>query len=109
MKYIFTLLLSLVLATNAYATPPQMTAGSYNPQGTLIEIEAHGLVCDFCARAIEKVFLKRAEVSGIAVNLSDHRIVISLKNGQNLDDALLEKLINDAGYTLARISRKEED
>ena len=37
------------------------------------------MVCDFCAQAIEKVFMKREEVQGINVDLDNQKVVIYLK------------------------------
>ena len=88
---------------------PELTAGVFDPEGELITVNAFGLVCDFCAQAIEKVFMRRDEVSGINVNLSDSRITISTKKDKSLDDALVTKLITDAGYNVEKISRQLSD
>lgn len=85
---------------------PELTAGVFDPEGELITVNAFGLVCDFCAQAIEKVFMRRDEVSGINVNLSKARITISTKKGKILDDALVTKLITDAGYNVEKILRQ---
>lgn len=106
MKYLTTFLLSLVFTINAYAATPQMSVGSYAEGGTLIKVTANGLVCDFCARAIEKVFMKQASVAGVNVDLGNHLILVSLKKGQTMDDATLTKLITDAGYNVADIARE---
>ena len=107
MNLIITLAFSVVFAASAFAAENQMTAGTYNPTGTLVKVEANGLVCDFCARAIEKVFMKQPEISGVGVNLSDHLIAVSLKDGQEMSDEKLTKLITDAGYNVAGITREE--
>jgi Mg2+/Co2+ transporter CorB len=45
----------------------------------IIDVATNGMVCDFCAQAIEKVFMKRKEVQGINVDLNNQRVVIYLK------------------------------
>ena len=35
----------------------------------IIDIEAEGLVCDFCAQSIEKVFIETTSVAVVYVNL----------------------------------------
>ncbi len=70
-----------------------------------IKVELNGLVCDFCARAMEKVFGKRSEVSGIDVNLDTKIVTIGLKKGADIDDATITKLITDAGYKVVKINR----
>ena len=34
------------------------SVGTIDPNGEIIRVNVKGLVCDFCARAIEKVFMK---------------------------------------------------
>lgn len=70
-----------------------------------IVVEINGLVCDFCARALEKVFGKREEVTGIDVNLDTKLVTIGFKKGADIDDATITKLITDAGYNVVKITR----
>lgn len=70
-----------------------------------INVSINGLVCDFCARALEKVFSKRTEVSGIDVNLDTKIVTIGLKKGADIDDTTITKLITDAGYNVVKINR----
>ena len=71
----------------------------------VITVQIDGLVCDFCARALEKVFGKRAEVTGIDVNLNTKLVTIGLNKGADIDDATITKLITDAGYNVVKINR----
>ncbi len=70
-----------------------------------INIRANGLVCDFCARALEKVFLERGDVAGIKIDLGKGSIAIAMKPGMTIDDATLAKLIADSGYNMTAIHR----
>lgn len=70
----------------------------------LVIAEVNGLVCDFCARALEKVFNKRSEVYGIDVNLDKGQVEIQFKHQQRIDDALLTKLITDSGYNVVKLT-----
>lgn len=105
--------LAIVVTTGlpAYAehtagAPEKMQAGEINQTGTLIQIGVNGLVCDFCARALEKVFMKRSDVAGIDVSLDDSRIIVSLKDKADINDETLRKLVTDAGYNVSGITRK---
>ncbi len=84
---------------------PSLSIGTVEPGGEIVSVDAFGLVCDFCATAIEKVFMRKDEVSGLNVSLAEHKIIIVLKNGKNLDDAEIEKLITDSGYNVKSIDR----
>ena len=76
--------------------------------GETVKVHVNGLVCDFCARAIEKVFKKQESVESINVNLSDKLITLGLKDGQALEDDVITKLVNDSGYALVSIERAEQ-
>ena len=71
----------------------------------VITVKINGLVCDFCARALEKVFSKRDEVTGIDVNLDTKLVTIGFKEGNDIDDDTIAKLITDAGYNVVQIKR----
>ena len=71
----------------------------------IIKIHVNGLVCDFCARSIEKIFSKKKAVASINVSLEKMLITVSFKNGKNLSDDIIKQLILDSGYEVTEISR----
>ncbi len=75
-----------------------------HPEGT-VEVDIYGLVCDFCARALEKVFGEEDAVDGIEVDLDAKIVTIHLKDGRQLDDAIIKKNIIDSGYNVEEIRR----
>lgn len=77
-----------LLSTNTFAL---------HPNGT-VYADVNGLVCDFCARTIGKVFKKEKAVESIDVNLDDKIVTIHFNQGQKLEDEKIIKLINDSGY-----------
>jgi len=92
------LFITLILSTNLVLAS--------HPQGT-ISIQVYGLVCDFCARSIEKVFGKEDAVQDIKVDLDAKNITIHLNQGFELSDATITKYINDSGYNIVEIHRGE--
>jgi len=70
-----------------------------------VNVKVNGLVCDFCARALEKVFSKRDEVSGINVDLNAANVTIAMKPGQSISDDILTQLITDSGYNVTAIDK----
>ena len=70
-----------------------------------INVKVDGLVCDFCARSLEKIFLKRDDVAGIKVDLAKGLVVVAMKPGLTIDDTTLTKLITDSGYNISAIGR----
>ena len=85
----------------------EIHAGSIDPNGTLMTVAVEGMVCDFCAQAIEKVFMKREEVAGITVNLDDQNVIISLKSEKDIENTIIEELFLNAGYNVQTINRKK--
>jgi|TARA_Y100000814_G_C12092305_1_gene320565 Mg2+/Co2+ transporter CorB len=71
----------------------------------IIDVATNGMVCDFCAQAIEKVFMKREEVQGINVDLNNQRVVIYLKNDLSIEDTEIIKLFEESGYNVDKIDR----
>ena len=94
MKKIILVLALLILSTPAMAAER-------------LEISVNGLVCDFCARAIEKVFSKEDSVASVTVNLTTKIITAILKDQKTLSDERVKTLITDAGYNMVSITRDQ--
>jgi copper chaperone CopZ len=73
--------------------------------GKHIFVTINGLVCDFCAVSMKKVFGKKDSVSAVDVNLTTKIVRLDLKPGSALPDAEITKGITDAGYTVVGIKR----
>jgi len=71
-----------------------------------IVAKVNGLVCDFCAQALKKVFKKEEAVASLNVDLDSGEVRIGLKDGQTLSDERVAKLIRKSGYSLVETSRE---
>ena len=102
--------LALAAALSLAATPalaaPETPAAESPVKGEFVTAHVNGLVCDFCAQSIQKVFKKEAAVKGVHVDLDAGEVHISMNPGQTMDDAAIEKLIRKSGYALTRIDRE---
>ena len=117
MKTIIIFLSSLLFTLTAYATNCHKEGGHSHDEVTtnglssgeitdnIININVNGMVCDFCAQSIEKVFMKRIEVKGINVDLEDQKVVIYLEKETDIDDTTISTIFEDAGYTVETINR----
>lgn len=112
MKNLTLLLTALVLSFSTPALADHHEGMDHSQQQEQVEtmsgdvhVSVNGLVCDFCARALEKVFSKQEEVKVIDVNLDSKVITINFNEDQTLDDEMLTKLITDAGYNVEGIHR----
>ena len=70
-------------------------------------VSVNGLVCDFCAQALEKMFSKKEEVKAIDVNLDTKIVTVNFNDGMNLSDEVLTQIITDSGYNVEGIHRVE--
>jgi copper chaperone CopZ len=71
-----------------------------------VTANVNGLVCDFCARALEKVFSKRDEFDSLNINLDEGLVNISFADGKTMDNETITKLITDSGYNVVSLSPK---
>ncbi len=108
MKLFKTLALAAALAmsTAPALAAPETPAATAEAKGEFITAHVNGLVCDFCAQSIQKVFKKDDAVKGVHVDLDSGEIHISMKPGQTMDDASIEALIRKSGYSLTSIDRE---
>ncbi len=76
--------------------------------GAPVVVDVLGVVCDFCAMAMNKVFGKRDEVAAIYVDLDKKTLSLVINDGSDLSDKQIEKLAKQAGYRIAAIRRDGE-
>ena len=71
-----------------------------------VVVKVNGLVCDFCARSLEKAFNRTGRVSGVAVDLTAKEVRLRFAAGKSMDDATIRKLVKDAGYAVVSLQRR---
>ena len=86
----------------AQDTPAQSTISSQS----MITAKVNGMVCDFCARAVTKVFGKQEAVETVHVDLDNGEIHVTLKAGADLSDETVSDLVKKSGYDLVSIERE---
>jgi copper chaperone CopZ len=91
------------LGNSSFAAVPSNAKQVSSP--VVIKAKVRGLVCAFCSRNIEKSFQKRSEVEKVSADLDTKIVTIDLKNGENLSDEEVTKIITDAGYNVSEINR----
>lgn len=73
--------------------------------GGTITVHVKGMVCDFCARGLEKVFKSEKAVSKIFVDLDESIVSIRKKPEKILTDKRIRELILKNGYSVEKITR----
>ena len=92
----------LTLALMAMLSP---AVASASHAGHHIVVGLNGLVCDFCAQSMKKVFGKKAAVSAVDVDLTKKTMKLDNKKGSDLTDDDIGQAVIDAGYSVTGITR----
>ena len=71
-----------------------------------IIITIDGMVCAFCAQGISKSLEKKRAVKEVVVNLENRSISLKIKRFRSLSDEIITEVIEDAGYSIKKISRQ---
>lgn len=83
---------------------PEIQAALASGGGAAV-VDVLGVVCDFCAKAMNKTFGKRAEVAGVYVDLDHKTLNLVFKPDQSLTDDMIRDLVIRAGYKTVAIRR----
>ncbi len=83
-----------LISLNSFATP------SY-------KVTVNGMVCSFCAQGIEKKMKALSETKAVYVELKNHLVVVEAKEGSNISQEVIKKIIKDAGYEVKSIEVSE--
>ena len=70
-----------------------------------IEVLVKGMVCSFCVQGVEKKFSGEDSVEKVEVKLDESKVLLWIKDDQNLADDTINSLIKDAGYNVESITR----
>lgn len=74
-------------------------------QAKPITVQVKGMVCGFCAQGIEKKFKALPEVAGVKVSLETKKVDLDTKEGKDVSDEQIRKIVTDAGYDVVKIDR----
>lgn len=73
--------------------------------GTPVVVEVLGAVCDFCAKAMNKTFGKRNDVSAVYVDLDAKTLNLVLVSADAMDDFEIDRVVTKSGYKAKAIHR----
>ena len=97
----------MVMNTATITRTDEISAALANG-GAPVVVDVLGVVCDFCATAMNKIFGKRDEVAALYVDLDKKTLSLVINDGSDLSDKQIEKLAKQAGYRIAAIRRDSE-
>ena len=96
------LLFLIVLTLVTLAATPAFAAGE------VVHVKVLGLVCDFCAKAIDKVFIGTGKVESTNVDLDNALVTLNMKVGEVLEDEFIKAKITESGYEVQNIHHQPE-
>lgn len=67
--------------------------------GQVAIVDVNGMVCDFCARGIEKTFYRDEMVKKIRVSLESGKVLIAYSNTKKISFEEIAKIFLDNGQT----------
>ncbi len=76
--------------------------------GQPVVVEILGVVCDFCAIAMNKTFGKREEVAAVYVDLGTKMLSLVFHPKRTLSDETISDLVTKAGYKVKNIHRGDD-
>jgi cation transport ATPase len=68
-------------------------------EGQIAIIDVNGMVCDFCARGIEKTFYKDEMVKKIKVSLESGKVLIAYSNDKKVSFEEIANIFLNNGQT----------
>ncbi|MCA6447437.1 MAG: heavy-metal-associated domain-containing protein [Chitinophagaceae bacterium] len=89
MKNIIKLIIALLIVVPSQAQIKKVT------------LEASGLTCAMCSKAVYNALLKVPFVAGVKPNIQESIYEITLKPGAGFDPDALSKVVSDAGFSVS--------
>ena len=74
-------------------------------QAKPITVQVKGMVCAFCAQGIEKKFKALSEISTVKVSLETKLVDLDTKEGKDVSDDQIKKIVTESGYEVVKIER----
>ena len=71
-----------------------------------IRVHVTGMVCDFCARGLERGFKKLAAVASVSVDLVESTVDLTLQPNHTLSDKQISTVVNDSGVAVKKVDRR---
>lgn len=102
MKTIFVILLSFLwLQTSSLKAQNQNT-----PTLTILkaELQVNGLTCSMCNLSVYKALQNVPFIDSIKTQLNSSNYTLIIKSGVNLDPAVLRKQVENAGFSVGKLS-----
>ncbi len=103
MKHIWTMIALLLLSL------PMAIQAENKAAGETITAHVEGMVCDFCAQGLEKLFGDTEAVERTIISLENATVTLQLKPGATLADTEITRIIQENGIDTTSIIREPKE
>lgn len=97
-------LMALPVAADNAPSAETCTDVSAQPLHTTT-VKVNGMVCDFCAQSVTKVFTKNELVDAVDIDLDEGTIIFETIGCTQLDDDTIKEMVHYSGYDFVSIER----
>ena len=99
---------SAATETDVYLSRTDDINAALDAGGEAIVVEVLGVVCDFCAKAMNRTFGRREDVAAVYVDLDTKTLNLVLTPGASMSDQDIDKVVERSGYKIKTIHRGEQ-
>lgn len=92
------------LSQNTHTLAEEVESANSIAHGTII-VRVHGLVCDFCAQGLYKMFKRKGLVQDIKVNLETGLVTLRPKDEVSITDEIITDIMLGNGFSVSSIKR----
>lgn len=84
------------------------TASRFADQVRYTTVKVNGMVCDFCAQSVTKVFTKNDLVDDVKVDLDEGAIIFETRGCDILDEETIKEMVHYSGYDFVSVERSSK-
>ncbi len=106
--FLLALALGVTPALSQQANPgPANVEAAEQPPDVVLKVD--GLACPFCAAGLERKLKALDATAEVEVKLEEGEVYLTLKAGETVTDATLTRTVENAGFSVRGIDRRETD
>ena len=103
MRKIYLILVFCFFSISAFSESGNLECAKKNS----VNVDVNGMVCDFCARGIEKTFYDDALVKRVLVSLETGKVLIAYDNAKKVDFGEIKNIFLSNGQSATGMTLKK--
>ena len=103
MRKIYLSIVFCIFSISAFSDSKNIECAKKNS----VNVDVNGMVCDFCARGIEKTFYDDALVKRVLVSLETGKVLIAYDNAKKVDFGEIKNIFLSNGQSATGMTLKK--